>query len=338
MFNVEFTGFSCGVPQEVINHCARPFRLFEQEDAAAQFASDLAIEAVSILCRTASPETSYEIKISKGPHETVVCLPGGEAHWTVEQWTPEVIIKSSVNDIPVIHGFSSINEMLDYWDMDDPAMGDSSIELAIYKGEPIVQAARGDSVTTSAFIGMLSRMADEKGTEAKKRHIQDVKTQYGFTLEYVERQLTKLDGLRDWYKWNSDDGRFTVCCDDACDGSGRHTIHIYQTGEFKYRPEVYVRTNDNTGALAGIVIRRGSDDGGLTSQEQLDAYINELVVTQRAVEAIQTLFIDGWSTIKAKVELDFSLARMLGLNRLPATNEEFWAELAKLRNEKEEMA
>ena len=69
----------------------------------------------------------------------------------------------------------------------------------------------------------------------RKHHVQDITTQYGFTLEYVERQETNLDGLRDWYKWNSDDGRFTVCCDDACDDSGRHAIHIFQTGDFKYR-------------------------------------------------------------------------------------------------------
>ena len=88
-----------------------------------------------------------------------------------------------------------------------------------------------------------------------------------FTLEYVERQETNLDGLRDWYKWNSDDGRFTVCCDDACDDSGRHAIHIFQTGDFKYRPEVYVRMDDDTGKIGNIVVRRGSDDGGLTSLE-----------------------------------------------------------------------
>lgn len=82
----------------------------------------------------------------------------------------------------------------------------------------------------------------------RKHHVQDATTQYGFTLEYVERQETNLDGLRDWYKWNSDDGRFTVCCDDACDDSGRHAIHIFQTGDFKYRPEVYLKQHHSKGS------------------------------------------------------------------------------------------
>lgn len=163
----------------------------------------------------------------------------------------------------------------------------------------------------------------------RKHHVQDITTQYGFTLESVERQETKLDGLRDWYKWNSDDGRFTVCCDDACDDSGRHAIHIFLTGDFKYRPEVYVRTDDNTGAFASIVVRRGSDDGGLTSLEQIDAYIGELVVTRKAVQAIQVLFIDGWKKVKSKVDLDFALVRQFGENRLPATSEEFWSKVMK---------
>lgn len=163
----------------------------------------------------------------------------------------------------------------------------------------------------------------------RKHHVQDTTTQYGFTLEYVERQETNLDGLRDWYKWNSDDGRFTVCCNDACDGSGRHAIHIFQTGDFKYRPEVYVRMDDNTGKIGNIVVRRGSDDGGLTSLEQIDAYIGELAVTRRAVQAIQVLFIDGWKKVKSKVDLDFALVRQFGENRLPATSEEFWAKVMK---------
>lgn len=163
----------------------------------------------------------------------------------------------------------------------------------------------------------------------RKHHIQDAMTHYGFTLESVERQKTKLDGLRDWYKWNSDDGRFTVCCDDACDDSGRHNIHIFLTGDIKYRPEVYVRTDNNTGAFASIVVRRGSDDGGLVGLEQFDAYINELVVTRNAVQAIQTLFIDGWSAIKPKVDLDFALVRQFGENRMPATSEEFWSKVIK---------
>ncbi len=163
----------------------------------------------------------------------------------------------------------------------------------------------------------------------KKRHIQDTTTQYGFALEFVERQATKFDGLRDWYKWNSDDGRFTVCCDDACDDSGRHTIHIFLTGDFKYRPEVYVRMDDDTGKIGYIVVRRGSDDGGLVSLEQIDAYINELVVTRKAVQAIQALFIDGWSAIKSKVDLDFAIVRQFGENRMPATSEEFWSKVIK---------
>lgn len=163
----------------------------------------------------------------------------------------------------------------------------------------------------------------------RKRHIEDIATKYGFTLEFVERQQTKLDGLRDWYKWNSDDGRFTVCCDDACDGRGRHTIHIFLTGDFKYRPEVYVRTDDNTGAFASIVVRSGPDDGGLVSLEQIDAYIDELTVTRKAVHAIQTLFIDGWPTIKSKVDLEFAIVRQFGGNRMSATSEEFWAEVIK---------
>ena len=163
----------------------------------------------------------------------------------------------------------------------------------------------------------------------RKHHIQDTTTRYGFTLEYVERQETNLDGLRDWYKWNSDDGRFTVCCDDACDGSGRHAIHIFQTGDFKYRPEVYIRMDDNTGKIGNIVVRRGSDDGGLTSLEQIDAYIDELVVTRKAVQTIKALFIDGWKKVKSKVDLDFALVRQFGENRLPATSEEFWAKVMK---------
>ena len=134
---------------------------------------------------------------------------------------------------------------------------------------------------------------------SRKHHIQDTTTRYGFTLEYVERQETNLDGLRDWYKWNSDDGRFTVCCDD------------------------------NTGAFASIVVRRGSDDGGLVNLEQIDAYIDELVVTRKAVQAIQVLFIDGWKKVKSKVDLDFALVRQFGENRLPAASEEFWSKVMK---------
>lgn len=165
----------------------------------------------------------------------------------------------------------------------------------------------------------------------RRHHIQDITTQYGFTLEFVERQNNKVDGLRDWYKWVSDDGRFTVCCDDACDGRGRHTIHLFLTGDFKYRPEVYVRTDDNTGAFASIVVRPGSDDGGLVSLERIDAYIDELVVTRKAVQAIRILFVEGWATIKSKVDLDFALVRQFGGNRMQTTDQDFWAQVMKER-------
>ena len=63
--------------------------------------------------------------------------------------------------------------------------------------------------------------------------------------------------------------------------------------------------------------------------EQIDAYIDELAVTRKAVHAIKVLFIDGWKTIKSKVDLDFALVRQFGENRLPAASEEFWSKVMK---------
>ena len=87
--------------------------------------------------------------------------------------------------------------------------------------------------------------------------------------------------------------------------------------------------DDNSLKFGNIVVRRASDDGGLTSLEQIDAYIDELVVTRKAVQTIKALFIDGWKKVKSKVDLDFALVRQFGENRLPATSEEFWAKVMK---------
>lgn len=126
---------------------------------------------------------------------------------------------------------------------------------------------------------------------------------YEFAFDSVKREsLDLVKRKRDWYKFQS--SRFTVCCEDACanEWGPKHVLHIFQRpGPYQYRPEVYARACDNTGEHEAIVVRRGSDDGGLHG-EQLDKYIDELLVTRDAVRAMEYLFVEHWAETKARVD------------------------------------
>lgn len=124
---------------------------------------------------------------------------------------------------------------------------------------------------------------------------------YAFVLESAQEIINVLRDDSNWYKWSSEDGRFVVCCDDSRTGLKRHTVNIFQKGESPYRPEVYCRNCDDCGSVHSVVVRHGSDNGGLCSLEEIDRYIQELVVTRTAVEAIQELFIRQWDTIKEDI-------------------------------------
>lgn len=126
---------------------------------------------------------------------------------------------------------------------------------------------------------------------------------YAFELERAEVKCNALHLNDAWYKWRSTDGRFIVCCDDTQKVPMRHALHIFLRGEFAYRPEVYSRNCDNTGNVVSIVVRRGSDNGGLHSLEEIDRYIQELAVTRKAVEAMQELFITHWDSIRKDIPL-----------------------------------
>ncbi len=125
---------------------------------------------------------------------------------------------------------------------------------------------------------------------------------YGFTLTATKDIPCKTapsagDTLR-WTRWDSDDGRFAVCCEDDVK---HHHVTIFPQGVFPYRPEVYTRNNDDTGDTEYIVMRPGHDKGGLTSLTQIDAYLREMSENRRAVEAIQYLFLDHWKDTKMKM-------------------------------------
>ncbi len=145
---------------------------------------------------------------------------------------------------------------------------------------------------------------------------------YEFTFESVERETVDLVGWkRDWYKFQS--SRFTVCCEDACTGERgpKHVLHVFQRpGPHHYRPEVYARSNDNNGEHKEIIVRRGSDDGGLHG-EQLDQYIDELLVTRDAVRAMEHLFMEHWAETKAQVDaFDEGRKRLLERRRIVTLN------------------
>lgn len=130
------------------------------------------------------------------------------------------------------------------------------------------------------------------------------KTLYKFNLTAV-RSFTLKDGSTPgiWSRWDSADGRFTVCCEDVDGRHKRHSVSIYPHGYFRYQPEIYTRNNDDTGNTACIVVRPGHDQGGLIGLEQIDAYIRELAKTRKAVEAIQFIFFDNWAETKASARL-----------------------------------
>lgn len=129
------------------------------------------------------------------------------------------------------------------------------------------------------------------------------KTLYTFNLTAVKSfPSTSAPGTTGiWSRWDSADGKFTVCCVDHAE---RHSVTIYQQGYFHYQPEIYTRTNDDTGNTEHIVVRPGHDQGGLIGLEQIDAYIQELTETRKAVEAIQFIFMDNWADTKASAKLD----------------------------------
>ena len=141
---------------------------------------------------------------------------------------------------------------------------------------------------------------------------------YEFIFDCVNR---RTDGVmtwkRDWYRFSS--SRFTVCCEDASEGERgpKHVLHVYpRPGRYLYRPEVYARSDDNTGEHKEIVVRRGADNGGLCGA-QLDQYINELLVTKDAVQAMEHLFVKEWAKTKAQVDaFDGERKRMLERRRM----------------------
>lgn len=158
-------------------------------------------------------------------------------------------------------------------------------------------------INPPAQANMLGRGDGKENIMSKGLTLSCPGNSYNFTFESVERGTEDMmSWKRDWYKFQS--SRFTVCCEDACKGEPgpKHVLHIYmRSGPYQYRPEVYARSDDNNGEHKEIVVRRGSDDGGLRG-EQLDEYIEELLVTRDAVRAMEYLFVDHWADTKAQVD------------------------------------
>lgn len=149
---------------------------------------------------------------------------------------------------------------------------------------------------------------DEESSPILKAHTAwHPKTNYSFRLTTVRTSPSKADPNTTsiWSRWDSADGKFVVCCEDD---AGRHIVSIFSQGDdVPYRPEVYTRSDNDTGNTICIVVRPGHDKNGLVGLDQIDAYMQELAETRKAVEAIQFLFFDDWVTTKADAKLDFTI-------------------------------
>lgn len=169
MYHINFSGFSCIVPENIYKLTNDPYRLFHTEYEAACFAGELAQMAMSII-RKEDDILACDMHFFWSTKEATVRVRFGDAHWTVEEWMPDIIIHSfnKANDIYLVHGFSSIDEMQKFiqapdtitdenWNCNATKYRDDNVILATYKGKTIMQAKKENNIDANTVMTILSK-------------------------------------------------------------------------------------------------------------------------------------------------------------------------------------